>query len=357
MNLRKMLVVDDDEINRAILNELFSDQFEVIEAADGAEALKIIKKLKDELAIILLDIIMPVLDGFGVLTEMHHKGFIKKIPVILITGDYDDENVLIGYELGVSDILSKPFNVDIIHKRVNNVADLYSYKNHLEQKLKQQKDKLEKQAQRLKQSNQFVIDALSTTVEFRNQESGEHIQRVRLLTKLLLEAASEYYPLTAEKIEAISNASAMHDIGKIAIPDNILLKPGRLTPEEFDIMKTHTTRGCEILESINYTQDKEFYNFCYEICRHHHEKWDGKGYPDGLKGDEISIWAQATSLADVYDALTSKRVYKDAYTHEKAVDMIVNGECGAFNPKLTECFLRVKDELYGLIHTKPEKND
>lgn len=356
MNLTKMLmlVVDDDEINRTILSELFKEQFEIMQAANGADALKLIKKHKDELAIVLLDLIMPVTDGFEVLMEMQ-KDLIKKIPVILITGDYGDETLLRGYKMGVSDIVSKPFNIDIVHRRVINVVDLYSYKNHLELKLNQQRKKLEDQAQRIKQSHQFVIDALSTTVEFRSLESGEHIKRVRLLTKLLLEAASAYYPLTPEKIEAISNASAMHDIGKIAIPDKILLKPGRLTPKEFEIMKTHTVRGCEILESINYTQDKEFYTYCYEICRHHHEKWDGNGYPDGLRGDEISIWAQAASLADVYDALTSKRVYKDAYTHDKAVSMILNGECGAFNPKLKECFLRVKNDLRQLVLNNPDK--
>ncbi|MGI6153527.1 MAG: HD-GYP domain-containing protein [Christensenellaceae bacterium] len=338
-------MVDDIELNRLILTELFNEDYEVLEAENGAQALELIDEYRDELAIVLLDIVMPVMDGFEVLQEMNKTGLIKTIPVILITGENDDEKALKGYGLGVSDLVNKPFNSDIVYKRVQNVIDLYEHRHNLEQKLQEQKEMLDKQEQRLRQSNQFVIDALSTTVEFRDCESGEHIKRIRTLTKILLEKAKVYYPLTEQEIEAISGASAMHDIGKIAIPDSILLKPGRLTDEEFEIMKTHTTRGCDILSSLNYTQDKEYFKYCYEICRHHHERWDGRGYPDGLKGDEISIWAQATSLADVYDALTAKRVYKDAFTHEQAVQMILNGECGVFNPKLLECFMEVKDTL------------
>lgn len=348
---KKLLVVDDIELNRIILKELFDDQFHVIEAENGQEALALIEQYENELAIILLDIIMPVMDGFGVLQAMRQSGLIKTIPVILITGENDDEISLKGYSYGVSDLVNKPFNSEIVFRRVNNVVDLYAHKSNLEQKLAEQKEMLENQERRLRQSNQFVIDALSTTVEFRNCESGQHIKRIRVLTKILLERATKFYPVTQEEIEAISGASAMHDIGKIAIPDSILLKPGRLTDEEFNIMKTHTTRGCEILESLNYTQDQQYYNYCYEICRHHHERWDGRGYPDGLKGDEISVWAQATSIADVYDALTSVRVYKDAYTHEEATAMILRGECGTFNPKLLECFLEVKDTLNEQIKT------
>jgi len=341
----KMLIVDDEEINRLILRELFEDQFDVLEADNGAKALKIINKYKQELSVIMLDIVMPVRNGFDVLIEMNETGLIKSVPVILITSDYHDDNLLLGYKLGVSDIANKPINGEIIQKRVENVVDLYAYKNHLEQKTKEQMEKIELQTEKLKQSNQFVIDALSTTMEFRSMESGEHIKNVRYYTKLFLESVLQYYPLTFEQIQAISDASAMHDIGKIAIPDRILLKPGRLTPREFDIMKTHTTRGCEILKNIDHTQEEEFYTYCYEICKYHHEKWDGKGYPTGIKGDKIPIWAQAASLADVYDALTSKRVYKDAYSHKKAMEMIVNGECGVFNPKLIEGLHKVKNEL------------
>lgn len=342
---KKLLVVDDVQLNRLILTELFSDDYDVVEADNGEAALGLIEQHGCDIALVLLDIVMPVLDGFGVLQRMNEAGLIQTIPVILITGENDDEKALKGYALGVSDLINKPFNPEIVERRVKNVVSLYAHQQNLEQKLKEQKEELEKQAERLRQSNLFVIDALSTTVEFRNFESGEHIKRIRFLTRTLLETVREDYPLTDEAIEAISNASAMHDIGKIAIADSILLKPGPLNKEEFEVMKTHTLRGCEILLSLNYTQDQEYFVYCYEICRNHHERWDGNGYPDGLKGDEISIWAQATSLADVYDALTSKRVYKDAFSHEKAIDMILNGECGVFNPVLMASLVRVEDKL------------
>lgn len=342
---RKLLVVDDIELNRVILLELFSSQFDVLEATNGREALDLLQVYGEQIAIVLLDIVMPVMNGFDVLHEMNLNGMINVTPVILITGENDDEVVLRGYDYGVSDLINKPFNSEIVYRRVNNVVELYLSKNNLEQKLREQKELLENQSRRLRQSNQFVIDALSTTVEFRDCESGQHIKRIRELTRILLEKAIKYYPLTQEQINIISSASAMHDIGKIAIPDSILLKPGRLTPEEFEIMKTHTLKGCDILQSLNYTQDMEYFNYCYEICRHHHERWDGKGYPDGLRGDEIAVWAQATSIADVYDALVSKRVYKEAYTHSDAISMILKGECGAFNPLLLECLSEARDVL------------
>lgn len=342
---KKLLVVDDIAMNRMILTHLFQDKYEVMEAANGAIALDLIRAHAKQISIVLLDLVMPVMDGFELLQNMIEMELSSTIPVILITGEHDDENVLKAYALGVADMIHKPFNPEIVARRVDNVVSLYSHQQHLETKLREQKQILEKQAERLRQANQFVIDALSTTVEFRNFESGDHIKRIRTLTKVILNAMADDYQLSEEEIEAISNASAMHDIGKIAIPDSILLKPGPLDKEEFEVMKTHTIRGCDILSSLNYTQDQQYFTYCYEICRHHHERWDGKGYPDGLQGDEISIWAQATSLADVYDALTSKRVYKDACPHEKAVEMILNGECGVFNPKLLAKFIEVQDDL------------
>ncbi len=346
---RKILLVDDVEINRVILHGLFEEQFEVLEAANGQEALDLMRAHEGSLSIVLLDLMMPVMDGFAVLREMNESGMIRTLPVIIITGENDDETMLESYGYGVADLVNKPFNPDVVQRRVSNVIDLYDHRRHLEQKLAEQKQMLDEQTQRLRQSNQFVIDALSTSVEFRSLESGQHIKRIRVLTKVLLESMGDIYPIPQDEIEIISNASAMHDIGKIAIPDAILLKPGRLTSEEYEVMKTHTVRGCEILESLNYTQEEEYYRYCYEICRHHHERWDGRGYPDGLKGDEISIWAQATSLADVYDALTSKRVYKPAYSHDEAIRMIFNGECGAFNPKMLDCLERVQHSLRDTI--------
>ena len=343
---RKLIVVDDIALNRAILNELFCDQYDVLEADNGKTAIEYIEKYSDEIAIVLLDLVMPIMDGFEVLRLMNESGLIKTIPVIMITGENDDEKTLMGYGLGVSDLVNKPFNSDIIHKRVNNVVDLYAHNRNLETKLREQREMLESQAKRLREANQSVINALCTSVEFRSFESGEHIKRMGTIAKILLQEARSYYSISEEEIEAISNASAVHDIGKIAIPDSILLKPGPLTNDEFEIMKTHTIKGCDMLAGIRYTEgDNEYFTYCYEICRHHHERWDGNGYPDGLKGDEISIWAQATAVADVYDALTSKRVYKGAYTHDEAIQMIMNGKCGAFNPKLLDCLNAVSGIL------------
>lgn len=341
----KILVVDDIQINRLVLHDLFADEYDVLEAANGREALDIISQDGKSIAVVLLDLVMPEVDGFDVLKSMNASGIIKFIPVILITGEKGDEETLKGYNLGVSDVVNKPFNAEIVYRRVNNVIDLYAHKNDVEAKLEESREKLAEQDLRLKRANRFLIDALSTTVEFRNFESGEHVKRMRNLTQVFLMMMNDDYGFSSELIETIADASVLHDIGKIAIPDSVLLKPGPLTKDEFQVMKTHTLQGCDILESLSYVPDQEYYNYCYEICRHHHERWDGSGYPDGLKGDEISVWAQAASLADVYDALTSDRVYKKAYSHDEAVAMILRGDCGVFNPHLLGCFRDIQQEL------------
>jgi putative two-component system response regulator len=338
---KNILIVDDIELNREILYELFHDEYNVLEAENGQTALDLIAEYGQTIAIVLLDIVMPVLDGFGVLENMILNKSIETIPVIMITAESDEEKALMGYSMGVVDIINKPFNPDIVRRRVQNTVDLFLHKFYLEDMVERQTKALELQNEQLKMSNTFVIDALSTAVEFRDHESGQHIIRIRALTKILLETLSEInekYRLPPDEINDIASASAMHDIGKIAISDLVLLKPGRLTAEEFAIMKTHTTEGCAILESINFTGNLKYYKYCYEICRHHHERWDGRGYPDGLKGDEIPLWAQVVSLADVYDALTSDRVYKPAIEHDMAVKMIMDGECGMFNPELLASF-------------------
>jgi putative two-component system response regulator len=338
---KNILLVDDIELNREILYELFHNQYNVLEAENGQVALDLIAEYGQTIAIVLLDIVMPVMDGFGVLKNMIRDKSIETIPVIMITAESDEEKALMGYSMGVVDIINKPFNPDIVRRRVQNTVDLYLHKFYLEDMVERQTRALELQNEQLKMSNTFVIDALSTAVEFRDHESGQHIIRIRALTRILLETLSELnekYRLSSEEIDDIASASAMHDIGKIAISDLVLLKPGRLTAEEFAVMKTHTTEGCAILESINFTGNLAYYKYCYDICRHHHERWDGRGYPDGLKGDEIPLWAQVVSLADVYDALTSDRVYKPAISHDVAVKMIVDGECGVFNPELLASF-------------------
>ncbi|MDR0570536.1 MAG: response regulator [Clostridiales Family XIII bacterium] len=345
---RNILIVDDIDINRAILFELFHEQYNVLEAENGQVALDLIEEYGTSIAVVLLDVVMPVLDGFAVLGRLSADDVIDKIPIIMITAENDEAMALKGYSMGVIDIINKPFNPDIVRRRVQNTVDLFMHKFYLEDMVQRQMDALETQNAKLKMANNFIIDALSTAVEFRNQESGRHIRRMRALTKLLLEnlsAKNKKYFTPPEKIETIANASAMHDIGKIAISDAILLKPGRFTPEEFEIMKTHTVKGCEILQSINFTGDLEYYRYCYDICRNHHERWDGRGYPDRLSEDEIPLCAQVVSIVDVYDALTSDRVYKPTYSHEQAMAMIRGGECGLFNPDLMACFIETAPEF------------
>lgn len=336
---KKILIVEDEEINRAILNEMFYRNYDALEATNGQEALELIEQHKDSIAVILLDVVMPVMDGVQFMEEMHRRDWIKDIPIVLITAEVSDKLSIRSYEFGISDVISKPFNPYIVKLRVGNIIELHSYRKNLEQVVHDQTIELQIQAEKLRQSNSFFIEALNTAVEFRDNESGMHIQRIRDITRLFLYNVSERYPeysVLKKDADLICDAAAMHDIGKIAIPDAILLKPGKLTKEEFEIMKTHSIKGCEILDKLS-IENSELLGYCYDICRHHHERWDGRGYPDCLSGNNISIWAQIVSIADVYDALVSKRVYKDARSHEKALEMIVNGECGVFNPMLLEC--------------------
>lgn len=345
-----VLVVDDMEINREILTEILSEEYEVKLAENGRKALEMIQEMQGELAVILLDLMMPEVDGFAVLEVMQKTGWIEKIPVLIISGETSLKAEKRCFEYGISDFIRKPFDNILIKKRVKNIVSLFQYQRELEQKVEEQTMTLRKQykllqlqADKLKKSNSNIIEILGTVVECRDFESGEHINRVKGYTRILAERLAADYPeygLTPERIEVIVSASALHDVGKIAIPDNILLKPGKLTPEEFECMKSHTTRGSEILQNIKNAWDEEYSQVSYEICRHHHEKYDGRGYPDGLAGDAIPISAQIVSIADVYDALVNERVYKDAFSKEQAFHMIINGECGMFNPKLLECFHR-----------------
>lgn len=348
----QILVVDDVEINRAILTEIFSNQYDCVEAENGQAALDYLKGGDSGgLVAILLDVIMPVMDGFAFLEERARLGLAPDVPVVLISGDASTENELKAYRYEVADVIGKPFDARLVLRRVNNLIELYRHKYELEIMVAEQTKKLREQNELLRSNNQSLIDMLSNVVEFRDVESGEHVKRMKALTNIIARQIAKDYPeygLNEEEIEIITSAAALHDIGKIAIPDSILLKPGRLTREEFEIMKTHALQGCRILESAHIFSDKKYYDYSYDICRHHHERWDGRGYPDGLAGDNISIAAQIVSLADVYDALTSERVYKPAYTPAEAVNMIENGECGAFNPKLLACFEKVRAQLPGV---------
>lgn len=343
-----VLVVDDMEINREILREILSEEYPVETAEDGCEALKIIEERHEELAVVLLDLMMPEMDGFAVLEVMKEKGWFDKIPVLIISGETSVKAERKCFDYHISDFIRKPFDNALVKKRVGNVVNLFQYQRNLEEKvheqtrtLREQNELLRLQADKLKKSNTNIIEILGTVVEYRDFESGEHINRVKGYTRILAERLAKEYPeygLDQDKIDVIVSASALHDVGKIAIPDNILLKPGKLTNEEFACMKTHTTRGGEILQNIRNAWDDEYGKISYQICRHHHEKFDGRGYPDGLVGDEIPIAAQIVSIADVYDALVNERVYKDAFPKEEAFRMITEGECGKFNPRLLECF-------------------
>jgi putative two-component system response regulator len=347
MERNTLLIVDDVEINREMLKVIFGDEYDTLEATDGEEALRLIEDNRDRIALIFLDMVMPKMSGIDVLKEMSLNRYIDFIPVILITAEGTADTDLKAYEFGASDIIYKPFEPRVIRRRTRNLVELFAHRMDIEQKLEERTAELQESQEKIRKSNEFLINALSSVVEFRSLESGEHINRVKNYTGVMLRQLSANYAeysFSEEDIQLMVNASALHDLGKIAIPDNILLKPGKLLPEEFEIMKTHTVKGCEILEKFK-QEDNEFYRYCYDICRYHHERYDGSGYPDGLKGDEIPIWAQIVSVADVYDALISERVYKKPYTPAKAVQMIYDGECGAFSPIILECFQKARKQF------------
>lgn len=345
---KKILIVDDSEMNRALLEDMLSDDYEILEAENGMEATTIMHSHELDICLVLLDIVMPVMDGFDTLAMMNKNGWIKNMPVIMISAETASTYMDRAYSLGAVDYISRPFDERTVRHRVDSNVILGEKQKELSSRLTNQIFEKEK-------DNRLMIEILSHIVEFRNGESGLHVLHVHTITELLLKALknkTDKYPLTQKDISLICNASALHDVGKISIPSEILNKPGRFTPEEFEIMKGHTVEGAKMLKDIPFRENEPLIKIGYQICRWHHERYDGRGYPDGLKGEEIPIAAQVVALADVYDALTSKRVYKPAYTPEKAVEMILNGECGVFNPLLLECLKdnaeQLKKELYVL---------
>lgn len=354
MEKQQILIVDDEEINRAILIEMFQESqedYDLIEAANGQEAIEQIQN-NDNIALILLDVIMPFMNGFKVLEYMRDNDLIEQIPVILITSETVEDSEYQAYSYGVADVIHKPFYPYIVKRRSKNIIDLYQHKRNMELRLKEQEEAILAQQQEIRENNEFMIEALSSVVESRSAETGEHTRRIKYFTRIMLKYLMKYFPkykMTNARIDVIARAAALHDIGKIGIPDAILLKPGKLTPEEFEIMKTHTTIGCDILEKSYRDKTSEFYRCAYEICRHHHERWDGKGYPDHLAGDDIPISAQIVAVADVYDALVSPRVYKSAYANNIAYEMIMNGECGEFSPDVMECFGLAKRDFFNIV--------
>ncbi len=347
MEKQQILIVDDEAINREILKSMFGE-YERLEAENGKQAVEKIAASRN-LVLILLDVSMPVMSGFGVLEFMHERGLMDKIPVILITGETVIDSEDRAYTYGAADVIHKPFYPHIVKKRSQNIIELYQHKLEMERRLKQQEIEIKAQEKEIRENNDVMLDTLSSLVEFRSVETGEHTQRIKYFTKILLEYVQEFFPdygLDNYQVDQIVHASVLHDIGKIAISDMILLKPGRLTKEEFEIMKTHTTIGCNVLERTYRRKDSDFYRYSYDICRHHHERWDGNGYPDHLKGNEISIGVQAVSVADVYDALVSPRVYKKPFAKDEAFEMIMNGECGQFSPDILKCFALAKEDIF-----------
>ena len=342
---QQILIVDDSEMNREILTEMLQDDFRILEAENGEEALKMLKQYGTGISLMLLDIVMPVMNGFEVLAAMAREHWMDDIPVIMISSEGSEDYIRRAYEMGIADYIRRPFDAKIVYQRVFNTIKLYAKQRRLISLVADQIYEKEK-------NNRMMVGILSQIVEFRNGESGPHVLHIQTLTRLLLERLVQktgQYGLSWSEQYMISMASALHDIGKIGIDEKILNKPGKLTKEEFDIMKTHTLIGATMLENLKMYQGEILLEVAYQICRWHHERYDGKGYPDGLVGEEIPISAQVVSLADAYDALISDRVYKKAYSHEQAVKMILNGECGAFNPVLLECLTDIQDHLKEVV--------
>ena len=338
---QQILIVDDSEMNRAILTEILQKDYRILNAEDGEQCIEILEQKGTAISLILLDLVMPKMDGFEVLAVMNKKQWIEDIPVIMISSEDSAQFIQKAYEFGVTDYIGRPFDAKVVYQRVFNTIKLYAKQRHL-------LSLVTRQIYEKEHSNRIMITILSQIVEFRNGESGPHVMHINILTELLLEQLmkrSNDYHMTWSEQQMIVTASSLHDIGKIGIAESILNKPGRLTDEEFEIMKTHTLIGASILEKMELYQDEPLVQIARDICRWHHERYDGRGYPDGLKGDQIPISVQVVALADVYDALVSERVYKKAYSHEQALRMILNGECGAFNPLLLQCLMDIKDKI------------
>ena len=340
---QKILIADDSEMNRDILAAILEDEYDIVQVKDGVQAVAYLQKHAEELSLILLDLVMPQMDGFEVLAYMNKEHWIDSIPVVIISTEDSPVYIKRGYDLGVTDFMAKPFDANLVRRRSANAILLGAKQRRMASIVSDQIYEKEK-------SSKMMISILSHIVEFRNGESGLHVLHIQVITDMLLrhlvQKKDNPYSISKEQIGLIGTASALHDIGKITIPDEILNKPGRLTAEEFAVMKGHSMAGANMLEQLPFDQkDEPLVKTAYEICRWHHERYDGGGYPDGLKGEEIPISAQVVSLADVYDALTSERCYKDAYTHEKAIEMILAGQCGVFNPVLLECLLDISGTL------------
>ena len=337
---QKILIVDDAEFNRVILKEILGETYNYLEAENGNQAIQIVEE-NPEIDLMLLDINMPQMNGFGVLEWMNRFQWIDETPVIMISSEESVDTMRKAYEMGITDYITRPFDSVIVKKRVQNTLALYANQKRLVNVVVDQVYEKE-------ENNNIMIGILSNVLGFRNSESSEHILHIKTATEMMLRKlvkVTDAYPLTEADIALITTASSLHDIGKVGIPEEILNKPGRLTDEEFKIMKTHSEIGASLIRDMRFPKDKPLVHTAWEICRWHHERWDGKGYPDGLKGEEIPISAQVVSIVDVYDALTSERCYKKAFDHDTAIQMILDGQCGQFNPLLLKCLKELSLQL------------
>jgi putative two-component system response regulator len=353
---QKILIADDSRTNRALLINMLENEYDLVEVENGAEAVAALQEEAEEFSLLLLGIEMPEMDGFEVLAFMNKYRWIDDIPVIMISDESSSACMERAYDFGVTDFISRPFDAVVVRRRVENTMLLAARQRRLTNIVAEQIYEKEK-------SDKLMISILSHIVEFRNGESGMHVLHINTITEMLLKKLmqmTDRYPLTQSDINRICMASSLHDIGKIAIPGEVLNKPGRLTAEEFEIMKGHSETGARMLSDLPIDQKNEpLVKVAYEICRWHHERYDGGGYPDHLKGDEIPISAQVVSLADVYDALTSERCYKKAFSHEQSMEMILGGQCGAFNPLLLDCLREIGEALRHEMsdHPEPESTD
>ncbi len=344
-NQNTILIIDDSKLTRMVLRNIFESSYQIEEAADGLQGLKILTEKQDSICAVLLDLVMPNLSGLEMLKTLKQINLLKQIPVFLITADDRDKTMEEAYLMGVMDVILKPVVPYVVRRRVDSVVELFRSRKRLSNLVEQQQEQILRQTEHLFKMSIGILEALSTAIEFRSDETGSHIQRIRSITLCLLQNTEFGKAFTEEDIELIALASISHDVGKISIPDSILKKPGKLTAEEYAIMKTHTVLGAQLLSQIPQMHQHKAYEYAYDIALYHHERWDGTGYPAGLAGDEIPLWAQVVSLADVYDALVSKRCYKSPCSYDEAVQMIVNGECGSFNPVLLESFLQVEPKI------------
>ena len=341
---QKILIVDDSKLNRDILKEILGDAYNYLEAENGKQAIQMIGE-NIGIDLMLLDINMPQMNGFEVLKIMKRSQCIAETPVIMISSEDAVDTMRKAYELGITDYITRPFDSVIVKKRVQNTLGLYMNQKHLINVVYDQVYEKE-------ENNNIMIRIMSNILGSRNSESREHILHIKTATEMMLRQlvkVTDAYPLTEADIALITTASSLHDIGKIRIPEEILNKPGRLTDEEFQIMKTHSELGAAIIKDMDFPQDHPLVHTAWEISRWHHERWDGKGYPDGLKGEEIPISAQVVSIVDVYDALTSERCYKKAFDHDTAIQMILDGQCGQFNPILLMCLKELSLQLSKMI--------